>query len=86
MSDFIAASEALKPCYKSGLIRDDLMRIQTDAPFPPAAVVVNETTILETIKKSHLSVQVGIIRRRQAAEEPWEIQGNRNVCKATRAV
>ena len=56
-----------------------------DVPFPPAVVGGNETAILENVKESHLSVLVGVIRKRETAQEPQEIQANRDICKATRA-
>lgn len=53
--------------------------------FPPAAVGGNETAILGSVKESGLSVLVGVIRKSETAQEPQEIQTNRDICKATHA-
>ena len=43
----------------------------------------NETAILESVKESHLSVLVGVITKRETAQEPQEIQANGDIDKAT---
>lgn len=50
--------------------------------FPPAAVGGNEAAVLASVKESGLLVLVGVIRKREAAQEPQEIQTNRDICKA----
>ena len=45
----------------------------------------NETAILERVQESRLSVLVGVIRKRETAQEPQEIQAKRDVSPGTRA-